>query len=112
MIIGIAAINDEDNTNFFYGYLGIACALVFASTFFSGLCKKRFRYWISLWNHQERRRRLSYGRTQTRPYNQISGPNRYGRHLGNLRPNYQCYHQSKKYQLFLIRNPQKNHVSQ
>ena len=31
MILEIAKVEDDTNTNFFFGYLGIACALVFAS---------------------------------------------------------------------------------
>jgi hypothetical protein len=32
MFLELATLTADDNTNYFFGYFGIACALVFAST--------------------------------------------------------------------------------
>ncbi len=62
MIIELADIDANYNTNFFYGYLGIATALVFASTF---PILTVFRYRVGLRHCEERRRHLGHGRAQT-----------------------------------------------
>ena len=59
MIIELAVIDEGTNTDFFYGYLGIACALVFASISMAVY----FRSWLSLRDCKERHWHLSHGST-------------------------------------------------
>ncbi len=57
MFVELATLTLENNTNYFFGYFGIACALVFAST----IRILPVRPGLRLRNRQERRRHHQHG---------------------------------------------------
>jgi hypothetical protein len=64
MILEIAVVDDNTNTNFFFGYLGIACALVFASKQLRWT-KSVGRPRLGLRIGEKRRRHYEHGRVET-----------------------------------------------
>lgn len=83
---GIIAAGEADSASFF-GFLGVACALVFASK--SGKNKRRSR--SSLRDSQEWRRHFKHGSIEARTHYQINCASGYGWYSWNLWTDCGCY---------------------
>ena len=81
MLILIAeALTEYNNMNYFYGYLGIAFALVFASIPISPYPRHR----ICLRHCTKRSGDNDDGRAETGPDNKVGGASGYGGDIGDL----------------------------
>ena len=83
----IAAANDTSNDHAaFFGFMGIAAALVFSSILRSPRPRRSLR------NCKSRTRNMLHFCPKTRPYHQVRHTSRAGRYLGSLRTHRISYH--------------------
>jgi hypothetical protein len=79
---------------YFFGFIGVASALVFASTL-----PNRCRSWCCLWKRQGRCRYLLHGCAQARANHEVGGSRGHGRYLGYLRHDRGSHHCAEEYDM-------------
>lgn len=88
----------------FFGYMGVSCALVFASIFFDCKPPKLIaRSWRCLWHCEKWSRNQQHGCSEARFNNEINYSGCHGRYLGYLWYDSCCHPLLKKYFPILLR---------